>query len=289
MCFNLGAQNGITIQQQKDYPIAAYTNSNALHSYISGEENIFGNLFQWGRIADGHEFNNPATNSTNFSGMTATEQMTGNRCSANDIQRPGYQVKQSSAWYGKFIHGTAMENNNNNWSLAPQTDADQLWHASAAPNDPCTHYKTDGSYQDFWHTGTNYTSAGIEACESSETSWRLPTQEEWAAIYIGTLNTASPSIATANSWRWRAGTSTAYNRGYEIQPDGETTTLFLPAAGYRSHNDGRLWNAGVAGDYWSVTILNQTAYHMVFESTWVSLGTAYYRGRGSSLRCIKAS
>jgi hypothetical protein len=42
--------------------------------------------------------------------------------------------------------------------------------------------------------------------------------------------------------------------GYEIKPDGVTTTLFLPAAGYRGSGNGQLSYPGITGYYWSVTI-----------------------------------
>jgi uncharacterized protein (TIGR02145 family) len=284
MCFNLGAQNGITIQEQKDYPIGTFTNVNNVHTYISGEENVWGSLFQWGRIADGHELRDPANNNlVAYTGMTTADFTTGNRCSATETGRPYNQVKLTSAWYGKFIYETSS--NNNNWSLSTQTIADQLWRNSRfLQNDPCTHYKTDGSYQEFWHTGTN----GIndsEACTDSGTSWRIPMQEEWGSIYKGGSISGLSASATANTWKWY--TAANYSRGVEIQPDGETTTLFLPAGGMRNGSDAQLIYQGTYGYFWSTNILNLNAYQLNFSSSTVYPNANSNRSHGMALRCIK--
>lgn len=55
MCFNLGADNNSTIESQKNYSISFTNEANGKHEYVQNEEDLFGDLFQWGRIPDGHE------------------------------------------------------------------------------------------------------------------------------------------------------------------------------------------------------------------------------------------
>ncbi|MDR1653222.1 MAG: hypothetical protein LBS01_06170, partial [Prevotellaceae bacterium] len=56
MCFNLGATE-LTIAAQKNHSMTFSTPNDAdgRHYYIAGEEQLYGDLYQWGRIRDGHE------------------------------------------------------------------------------------------------------------------------------------------------------------------------------------------------------------------------------------------
>ncbi|NDV96129.1 hypothetical protein D0T84_14585 [Dysgonomonas sp. 521] len=309
MCFNLGAgadigtasYNGITIQEQKDYPIGTFTNNangvSNQHAYIPGEEKLWGSLFQWGRIADGHELRlftgagGTPTNTQLYSGVVANDIVNGSRCSASDTYRPYQQVKNGTAGYGKFITGGA------NWTPISQVNADQLWRTGRfIQNDPCAHYKTDGSYHEFWHNGTDGQNKDVDgvtispACTDVGTAWRTPSQDEWASIYRGGTISGDPGNATANTWSWYNGTSTNYSRGYEIKPDGTTATLFLPASGNRNYgNNSLLYNQSTGGNYWSISIININAYYLFFNRSSVSPAFNINRAYGFALRCIKNS
>ncbi|NDV96130.1 hypothetical protein D0T84_14590 [Dysgonomonas sp. 521] len=298
MCFNLGAQNGITIQEQKDYPIGTFTNdASGMHTYIPGEENVWGGLFQWGRIADGHELRSftgaggTPTNIQAYSGVETAHIINGNRCSTTDTPRPYQQVKEGTAGYGKFIYGNVV-----NWTPIAQATADQLWRTGRfIQNDPCAHYKTDGSYHEFWHNGADGQNKDVdgviisEACTDAGTAWRTPSQDEWGSIYRGGAITGSPGNATANTWSWYGGTSTLIDnsRGCEIKPDGETTTLFLPASGYRSNGKGLLYYQSVSAFYLSYSINGINTYNLNFGSSYVNPANSSSRVSGFALRCIK--
>jgi hypothetical protein len=309
MCFNLGADNNSTIESQKNYAIGSYTNDPGTsatpgrHDYISNEEKLWGSLFQWGRIADGHELRsydadgNP-TNIVDKGLITISDISNSFRCSTteSDIQRPYQQIKKGTAWYGNFIYG------NSAWTPVAQTTSDVLWRSGRfVQNDPCAHYKVDGTYQEFWHEGTDTQNrpdmnnpAGpgneiYEACTDAGTAWHTPAQDEWGSLYKGGTISGSPATATANTWTLYGGTGMPVNtsRGYEIKPDGSTTTLFLPASGYRHNGNGLLYYQGSIGYYWSISIINTSAYSLYIGNGDVNPAGSNYRASGFALRCIK--
>ncbi|NDW08299.1 hypothetical protein D0T56_01315, partial [Dysgonomonas sp. 520] len=277
-----------TISSQKSYNIGSYTNNaSSQHTYINGEENVFGSLFQWGRIADGHENRNPALNNMAYTGMTTAEITSGSRCSTSDTQRPYSQISTTSTWYGKFIYNAPDPYN---WNPAGQSTVDQLWRTSHfIQNDPCAHYKVNGTYQAFWHTGTDGLNNGDAACSDAGTAWRLPFQDEWGSIYKGGAISGSPETATANTWSWYGGTATLITsiRGYEIKPDGYTTTLFLPANGHRNSGNGLLYDQGTSGFYWSSSINSTSASNLDFNNGSIIPASSHGRADGFAVRCVK--
>lgn len=289
MCFNLGAENGITIKDQINAPINSHTNSpNGDHAYIPGEERVYGSLFQWGRIADSHELRNSPVIARGS--MTEAEILSGNKCSGGDTGRPFVQIKKGSNWHGKFI--TSSVGNNANWNPSPQYSLDRLWRIGGFDqNDPCGHYNEDGTYLEFWHEGTNETSSGVAACSAGKTGWRSPSQDEWSSIYKGGSLAGTPQSASANTWIWTGGAETQISkiRGYEIKPDGATTTLFLPASGFRHSDNGNLQLVGTFGYYWSVSILSTNVHDLYFANGMVNPGNNDVRGRGMPIRCVKGN
>jgi uncharacterized protein (TIGR02145 family) len=109
--------------------------------------------------------------------------------------------------------------------------------------------------------------------------WRLPTSSEWGSIYRTRGTEGSPDAATANTWNW-----TATDEGYQIKPDGSTTTLFLPAPGFRGRHG--LLGADQTGLYWSSTTLFMNAYSLHITSGVVSSAYATWRANGQSVRCL---
>ncbi|MDR1336121.1 MAG: fibrobacter succinogenes major paralogous domain-containing protein, partial [Tannerella sp.] len=164
---------------------------------------------------------------------------------------------------------------------------------------------SSGQYQAFWNG--NGSSAPIvdgtsPACSNPNNGWRLPSQSEWGELYKGGMFSGVPGAATANSWTWAsAGTGTPgtgvtssnrqryYNRagGYQIRPDNATTTLFLPASGYRRSNNGWLYHQGTNGYYWSSAVTGISAYNLSFSSGSVGPANSNDRAYGFALRCIK--
>jgi hypothetical protein len=294
MCFNLGADT-LTIAGQKAYPIGQFTNSTVqatlhLHTYIPNEEKLYGDLFQWGRIADGHEKRQSDT--ARISSLPVAKIEDGGYCSVNDTQRrPRKQIKPTSTeWYGKFLYASSSATNYD-WNPAVSApvngSAQQLWADSGRDmaNDPCTHYKVDGTYHPFWHAdGMN---PGDATCSDAGTGWKITNLNEWLELYRGgTFAGGQYIFAEANSMNWYSGTPTNYSRGAEIKPDNETTTLFIPASGIRNSGPTLLYEQGTSGYYYTSTVTGIYAYHMSFNSG--GMGTQYNtRAHGRTIRCIK--
>ncbi|GAB6007418.1 fibrobacter succinogenes major paralogous domain-containing protein [Dysgonomonas reticulitermitis] len=287
MCLNLGATK-LTIGDQQNYPVNLTEPSDC--------QALYGSLFQWGRIADGHELRS-ATGVNKFwhhdviavppvqdpltgvyyNEIKISDIISGQLCPSSGIPSPYYQVDPNGAWHGLFIWGYE------DWTPAgqSQTASDLLWRTGRfIQNDPCAHYKTDGTYQAFWATGP-----GSDACTDAGTAWRTPTQEEWGELYKGGTHSGSPATATANTWVWN---SSGINGGYEIKPDGVNTTLFLPASGLRDTSSDSFGYQGSQGQYWSVGIVGKSGAHALsFNNEGVDPADAKVRSSGFALRCIK--
>ncbi|NDV97288.1 hypothetical protein D0T84_20630 [Dysgonomonas sp. 521] len=302
MCFNLGAgkdigtasYKGITINDQKTYEIGSFTNaSDNKHTYIPDEEILWGSLFQWGRIADGHE-------KRLFSGGTPTNTQkmpdnlsdlvphmgSGSICTNMDIASPFNQIIETSTdFYGKFIYHASR----NYWYRLNTVTANLLWRTGRfEQNDPCAHYKEDGTYRKFWAKSAS----DGDVCtynKDEDTGWRLPSQDEWASIYKDGTVQGSLNNATANSWSFYNGTkiNIKYSSGVEIKPDTEETTLFIPFSGHRSGENGNLYYQGSLGLYWTSSITGTTSYRINIGNGSVNTANAFDRSYGFAVRCVK--
>ncbi|NDW18744.1 hypothetical protein D0T53_07430 [Dysgonomonas sp. 216] len=288
MCFNLGATEQ-TIAGQIGHPMTfSHANdTDGKHYYIANEEQVYGDLYQWGRIGDGHEKRGQAQGfkpGANTAGTNQVAYGTGPTFEDGEIlgtsQRyPWRQVARSTTHYGNFILTGSAQNYNWAFSL-PANQIDQIWRTSRfAPNDPCAKINVDGTtYTTYYPAASSSTAGG-----AATTNWRMPSQDEWGSIFKGGGITGARTTATANTWEWNS----SNGRGMEIKPDGETTTLFLPASGYRYGGNGLLYHQGSSGRYWSSNILSTNAYYLNFYSGTVNPAYSNARGLGFALRCIK--
>ena len=262
MCYNLGATQ-TTIAGQLSYASNLYLSANlgtVPATAAQGDAAVFGHLWQWGRISDGHQLRTSANSLA--AGPVPAGQYTawGGTWAAGGSEQV---VSGNANFYGKFIYTNATPWD---WSNNPTGRNLYLWVLWRDVNrDPCGQV-----------AGAN---------------WRIPTQTEWSDIYKGGQGADAPGNATANTWVWRApGTTTnlAYGTagGFEIKPDGETTTLFLPAAGYRTSSTGQLYNPGVNGFYWSVTTYGNFSFSLHFTSGNVIPAYYNFRTLGYSVRCV---
>jgi uncharacterized protein (TIGR02145 family) len=73
----------------------------------------------------------------------------------------------------------------------------------------------------------------------------------------------------------------------KIHPDGFTTTIFLPASGNRSYNDGRFFYQGGNGYYWSASATGTNVYCLLFDADNVFPANSGSHTSGFAVRCIK--
>ena len=264
MCYNLGATE-TTIGGQLSYTGNYYVGINPTTPATGAatDVTVYGDLHQWGRVPDGHQLrsslNNPPPNDHPSAGPYTP------------IDTPwpdgSEQIASGAPDYGMFVANGSITSDD--WNANPTGRNVWLWrNYRYSQNDPCVH---------------------VTGVDGGDALWRVPTQSEWSDILRGGLSTSIPSRNTANVWVWRAFSnptdgSTGTSAGYEVKPDGVTTTLFLPAAGCRNVN-GRLFNVGIIGRYWSATTYGDFSYHLFF-----SYGTlrteSIQRAYGNSVRCV---
>ncbi|MDR2057662.1 MAG: fibrobacter succinogenes major paralogous domain-containing protein [Dysgonamonadaceae bacterium] len=102
---------------------------------------------------------------------------------------------------------------------------------------------------------------------------RMPTQDEWEAL----LAPGSTWDAEKNG-RW-------FGADHELKNDSKES-IFLPAAGYRSHSNGSLNSRDCYGYYRSACKYSvPLAYNMYFSSSGAIVGNTYRR-HGFSVRCV---
>ena len=113
LTYNLGADPNMTIAEQM-----AYTSSG------NTDATVYGDLYQWGRHADGHQLRTsqsyPTNNTTAESGPVADANLDANG-----------QVVSGNAAYGKFIKNNVSPYD---WRV---TQNNNLWGATKTANDPC--------------------------------------------------------------------------------------------------------------------------------------------------------
>jgi uncharacterized protein (TIGR02145 family) len=129
-----------------------------------------------------------------------------------------------------------------------------------------------------------YATAANNPCP---TGWVVPSQTQWSSLFLGGVTSGGyNATGTFNKWE-HAGTGSSY----ALQPDGATTTLFLPASGLRNTTVGANAMVGSIGFYWS------SLPHISVATSAINLDMNYnelypggasftYRGYGCSVRCV---
>jgi uncharacterized protein (TIGR02145 family) len=119
-----------------------------------------------------------------------------------------------------------------------------------------------------WNSGTE--TAPIKSPnDPCPSGWRMPTDTEFGSLTAGSVT---------KTWTTQSGVY-----GYRFTASGNT--LFLPAAGYRSNNDGSLHDEGTSGNYWSSTVNGTYARGLDFDSGSVNASSGN-RAYGFSCRCV---
>jgi uncharacterized protein (TIGR02145 family) len=220
MCHNLGAVPLAHTSAIIDVADMAFSND-------STSRDAKGWLFQWGRVADGHQW----------------------RSSPDSLGQSQTAWNVADVGSGKFYRGS-------------------------------TSWRKDNTVSD-----NPYATAGVTPCP---TGWFVPSQNQLTSLFLGGgINAAYGTIGTFNTWT-HSGAGNGYN--YVLKPDGETITLFLPAAGFRDAASGNVIGIGTNAAIWTRSAdpgNGPQAYEFGFdEFTLYSCANGYARGYGMSVRCV---
>jgi uncharacterized protein (TIGR02145 family) len=117
MCYNLGADPDKTIAEQMAY-------DSPRNSSLATDSTVYGHLYQWGRIADGHQ----RRDSPKAKG--------GDSIKVYDYSGYREQVHPDSSYYGHFLYLGTDSENSGNWR--PNIGlAEIAWRVDGYWNDPC--------------------------------------------------------------------------------------------------------------------------------------------------------
>ena len=241
MCYNLGAKD-MSITEQMNYTTTS-----------TADSTVYGNLYQWGRIADGHQFRNSQSYLTNGTGSQSSPVADAN-LDANG------QVKSTFTAYGKFIKNNVSPKD---WHV---TRNDNLWDFSIYPsNNPCP---------EGWRVPTQ---TEVLSIINGDT------------IQVNSILAAGYTATSGNKWVW----SNTPTPGCLITPSGSNApTLFLPAAGVRNADDSSLTGLGLAGVglggyyWWSTPRAGGYTNRLQFTNSGMQMNWDSFRANGFSVRCV---
>ena len=172
------------------------------------------------------------------------------------------------------IHGAKYKFGAKNPTLTMPQDQNSAWYASVPNWNNTSVY----SYQ----TGSADWIAANDPCTLEPGNWVLPTQAQWAAVVNNNVVSRTPSTTWSASSPANTGNAN-FNAGLYVGDN-----LFLPAAGWRSYENGDLNNRGYYGFYWSKSKADSSNVHsLLFVSSGTPNAVNYsHRAFGFSVRCV---
>ncbi|MDR0547725.1 MAG: fibrobacter succinogenes major paralogous domain-containing protein [Dysgonamonadaceae bacterium] len=263
---------------------------------------VIGDLYQWGRVTDGHEKRNSAIidiSNLNTSDYNATGQVINetykkdfitNTSSPFDWQTTpndslwgnGKAIGTSTdpvgvPYDGHYYQSTAWQMPSNNPCPAgfrvPTKDEWERIAAYDCEPDKEGGAKTmsTGTVSSYDMTETGLTWVRVKSGYASNESWSSDDKTGWA-IY----KTSDWNVAGAN---YKDGSEFLYVSG------APEPLLFLPAAGCRDYSSGSLYGVGDYGYYCSSSVDNSSGWRLHFYSNGVRSGINISRASGFSVRC----
>ncbi|MDR1591535.1 MAG: fibrobacter succinogenes major paralogous domain-containing protein [Prevotellaceae bacterium] len=323
--YNLGAD---VARLHADYPGMSPAKQQIAYlatcAYDATDATVWGDLYQWGRIADGHEKRNSPT----YQGPLYL---------ASDVDGNGQPI----AGKGKSEFIMAIDNTPNDWY---ELQNNNLW-GNGRLVDYNFSSADGGAVPD--GSGGYYQKPVKTVNDPCPSGWRVPTQDEWerlgnygcgdpqnvtGRVPEGSTNMPATGQATttrgsgneltwvpvkggkvSNGWANSAGNlggyavyktdvwnaATTVSSGYFYNVTWSSTDkrlydaaapeplLFLPTAGGRYHSDGTFEYVGEGGRYWSGSISDYSVRVMHIDLYNVNPSNYLYRGSGMSVRCVK--
>lgn len=160
----------------------------------------------------------------------------------------GHQLRNSTTAAAPSVNSPDGLAGNNAFIIGTSTAS---WWATNAAGD---RWNADSS--------SAVTSAtGADPCKAAGQGWRLPASSEWVTL-VGAEGINNPATAYSSS-------------------------LKLPAGGYRSNTTGAFTFVGQRGYFWSSDTAGTGGRYLYVGSTIVTPASGGPRGQGESVRCIK--
>jgi len=251
---------------------------NGIYNNDAGD---LGDLYQWGRVKDGHEHIVWSKDANYLN----TIEPTGNGATSAPIEGAAYsadlnangQILPSSNFFGKFITNPSVLIA---WNM--DTNTDYLWGIKS----PTAARENSDITLSSW-IYPNY-----QANNPCPGNWMVPSVWTIWDIYGGTgIDTSIGSSnydGNVNKWSWQD--STFHAGGGAIITNANSEKVFLPAAGYRSPLDARgAYNISSVGYYWTCTDVlppSPNSQCMQVQHNFVFTAVSYNRNNGYSVRCV---
>lgn len=279
-----------------------------------------GDLFQWGRIADGHQhigwFSDPISGATTFRGTGTVTERCGTSAAVarvNSFNTDGQATGATNI--GAFIQ-TTIGGTTGDWSTRSDTPAASgnrnLWGAGASRerlSDRPT--RTGANAAPVTLAGWTDRAQRNNPCQSVGANWRVPSHFDWVdmhqgdgSILTGSQSTTFPTTGAGggNIWYWYEALARAVGAAVLRNPDNGAFVI-LPAAGVRAMDGSSSLGGGNTGRYWTSTQnTHSAALNVQFGNitgtvappisfgVWIQRTTneqhARYRGHGMSVRCV---
>jgi len=254
-----------------------------------------GDLYQWGRVADGHEHIvwkkgiDHIDSITPMTGNGATSLFVARDAASQVYDSNGQIVPSNTGFYGNFIcavgdWGQQNTSSNYRWGMVVTEVSEEVPRS-----------QTPTSISDWVFPANN-------PCPSG---WRVPSRFELWDIYRGDGSTDPVNVTTGaydvsnttngvmkNTWRWRDSNSPSNTQtvGGAVITNSSGEKVFLPAAGSRLSQTGAQINIGSRGYYWSSTLYGLApGFGLSFTSSFVNACytiPGYDGANGFFVRCI---
>ncbi|NDV96695.1 DUF1566 domain-containing protein [Dysgonomonas sp. 521] len=246
---NLNAvdENGNTL------PPLTFAHVNLGAEYETDPCRTWGDLYQWGRKADGHEKRNspryPNDDDSEENGIAGL----------TDLDADG-QIAWGNPRYGKFIK---QKDDPMHWYPGL---LNTLWGDGSSP--------VQGSINNY-----NQPKAKNDPCPAG---WKVPSQKQWQAIYkpTGDGDGVPQDNTLTNNWGINGSSAKSYIVGMALN---------LPFAGKREYDTGENNRKNEYGYYWSTTHDWRDVYQLYLDGPGAKVNPNNHNHRtfGLSVRCVK--
>ncbi|MDR1698756.1 MAG: hypothetical protein LBR75_02900 [Prevotellaceae bacterium] len=244
-----------------------------------------GDLYQWGRVADGHQTATWSKNAERVNQITHSGKLLWETGLISN--EPNGQITENMPGYGVFINVTT---GSDDWTFGPQSSrypvARQRWGNGA--NGKLRSAAPVNAEQ--WNATTNPQGWIFPENNPCQQGWRVPSAYEFVDMYRTTANgmifsaiknaTAwdESNPANNNKWTYRPVQEGTNAFGGIIITNSNNEKLFLPALGARDCKTGEY--AGSSGIYWSSTPFDNPQGYYVnalnFQPALMQVGSIAY-------------